>query len=135
MRPVALCRAILRNARGAATLEFALAIPVLATLMIGILQFGIVMHTSGALRHAMGEGLRYAKVNPGASAAQVEAETRNSLAGVDMSGLTQVAFTRGTQNGARFGRLTVTYRARPVVPFVPAQIITLNETRQAYLQN
>ena len=128
-------RRILKDERGATVLEFALALPVLATLMIGILQFGIVMHTSGGIRHAMGEGLRYAKVNPSATAAQVEQHARNALVGIDNGGLTAVSFTRGTQDGAEYGRLTISYRAEPVVPFIPDQVINLSRTKQVYLPN
>ncbi len=128
-------RTFARDEKGAAVVEFALAIPVLITLMVGILQFGIVLHTSGGLRHAVGEGLRFAKINPHATTAQVVAETRAHLDGIDPAGITAIDFQRGTSNGAQFGRLTINYQATPVIPFVPREVIALSETRQAYLQN
>jgi Flp pilus assembly protein TadG len=126
---------LLPDTRGATTLEFALALPLLATLMVGFLQFAIVMHTSGGIRHALGEGLRFAKVNPAATAQQVVDETRASLVAIDPAGIAGINFTRGVQNGGQFGRLTITYQARPVVPFIPDRVITLSETKQIYLQS
>lgn len=126
---------ILRDIRGSAAVEFALAIPVLATLMIAVLQFGILMHTSGSIRHAAGEGLRFAKINPAATDAQIISRTREAMAGIDQSGITALNFQRGTTNGAQFGRLTITYNAQPIVPFIPAQAVVLSETKQVYLQN
>ena len=128
-------RKLARDDKGSTVVEFAFAIPVLITLMIGILQFGIVLQTSGGLRHAVGEGLRYAKINPHATTAQVVAETRANLDGIDPAGITAINFSRGTSNGAAYGRLTINYQAKPVIPFVPDKVIALSETRQAYLQN
>jgi Flp pilus assembly protein TadG len=125
---------LLRDRRGNSSVEFALAIPVLTTLMIGILQFGIVLHVNGELRYAVGEGLRFAKIYPQATDAQVIAKTRDALVNIDQAGITGVQFQRGTVNGARYGRITVNYQAQPIVPFIPSRIIALSETAQAYLQ-
>jgi Flp pilus assembly protein TadG len=119
--------------RGAAAVEFALAVPVLVTLMIGILQFGIVLHASGAVRHAVGEGIRHAKVYADATEAQVYQKIRDSMAGVNPAGITSLEFDRGTANGADFGRVTMQYKLQPVIPFAAIPPITFNETRTAYL--
>ena len=126
---------LLRDESGATIVEFAFAVPVLITLMIGILQFGIVMHTSGGLRHAVGEGLRFAKINPHATVEQIKTRTMSSLDGIDPNGVQGIEFTTGKSNGADYGRLTIKYQATPVVPFIPDRVIALKETRQAYLQN
>lgn len=119
--------------QGATVVEFAVALPVLVVLMIGILQYGIVLHTSGGLRNALGEGIRHAKVFPNATEASVLQKTRDALVGINPGGITALTFERGVSNGAAFGRLTVSYQAKPVIPFVPVQVITLTETKTAYL--
>lgn len=128
-------RRLLADNKGVTTLELALALPLLATLMVGILQAGMLMHTNGSMRHAIGEGLRFAKVNPAATATQVETFARNSFTGVDTSGLTAVNYARGVNNGAAFGELTITYQAQPVIPFIPSRLVTMSETKQVYFQN
>ncbi len=68
---------------GAVAIEMAFALPVLVTLMIGILQFGLILQASGAMRHGIGEGLRFAKVNAVADPSdpvQVAAHNRNDSA-------------------------------------------------------
>lgn len=119
--------------RGATIVEFALALPVLVTLMVGILQYGIILHASGGLRNALGEGIRHAKVYPGASQASVLQTTRDAMVGIDPGGITALTFERGVSNGAAFGRLSITYQAEAVVPFVPVQAITLTQAKTAYL--
>lgn len=124
---------IAADQRGAAVVEFALAAPVLITLMIAILQFGIVLHASGGVRHAVGEGIRHAKVYPEATEAEIHEKVRDSMAGVNTAGITSLAFERGNANGADFGRVTMRYELQPVIPFAAIPPIILDETRTAYL--
>lgn len=134
--PAIILRRLRRDRRGSLGFEFAIALPILVTLMLGILQFGMVLHTSGAMRNAMGEGLRLAKVYPTATAADVYAETRDELVGVAHDGITKLQFTRGTAaNGAQYGRLVMQYQMTPLLPFAPIPPITLEETKQIYLQS
>lgn len=118
---------------GAVVIEMAFALPVVIALMIGILQFALVLQASGAMRHGIGEGLRFAKVNASATPAQVEAEARANMAGVKLSGIQSLTFQRGTASGAAFGRIAMQYELTPLIPFAPLPAIQLNETRTAYL--
>ncbi len=129
-------RSISRDDKGSLGFEFAIAMPVLVTLMLGILQFAMVLHASGAMRNAMGEGLRLAKVDTDATAAEVYTETRDEFVGVAHSGIKTLTFTRGTAaNGADYGRLVMEYELQPVLPFAPIPAIRLSETKQVYLQS
>lgn len=133
-RAISFIRRLAREESASFGFEFAIALPVLVTLMLGILQFGMALHTAGAMRNAMSEGLRLAKVNPTATADQVYAETRDELVGVDQDGITSLVFTRGTSNGAQYGRLVMQYQMEFLLPFAPIPPITLQETKQIYLQ-
>ena len=64
----------LSDKRGAVIIETAFALPVLILLMIGMLQFGLVLQASGAMRNAIGQGIRFAKVNPNATETEVLAD-------------------------------------------------------------
>jgi Flp pilus assembly protein TadG len=55
--------------RGQALVEFALVLPILATLILGIVQFGIVLHDYLALADAVRTGARQAAVTHDAGAA------------------------------------------------------------------
>lgn len=122
-----------RDERGSSIVEFALSLPILAMLMMAILQFSLVLHASGNLRHALGEGIRHAKINPHLTDAQVTDYTRDRLNAMDHSGIASLTFSRGTQNGASFGTLSITYEMTPMIPFMPIEVISLSETKRAYL--
>lgn len=124
---------VLRDSRGGTAVEFAFALPVLVMVMIGILQFAIVMHASGAMRHVVGEGIRYAKVYPNATTEQVLTEARDSFAGIEAANVTELSFERGSSNGASFARMTMRYQLQPVIPFAPLPAILLSQTKTAYL--
>lgn len=124
-----------RDDRGSLGFEFALAMPILVTLMLGILQFGMALHASGAMRNAMGEGLRLYKVDRSVTATEVYAETKDELVGVDQKGIQSLVFTSGTAaNGASYGKLVMKYTLEPLLPFAPVPDIELVEEKYVYLQ-
>jgi len=135
IRSAKFLRRLKSDQTGALGFEFAIAMPVLVTIMLGILQFAMVLHASGAMRNAMGEGLRLAKVNPDATATEVTDETKDEFVGVAHSGIQSLVFTRGTAaNGADYGRLVMQYELTPLLPFAPIPPIVINEEKQIYLQ-
>ena len=124
----------LRNdSRGAVAVEMALTLPIIITLMIGILQFALILQAGGALRHGIGEGLRMAKVNPAVTEAQIRDEVRANLRGIDSRNIQGIDFVTGTTNGANWGRVDVVYQLQPIIPFAPLPSFQLNESRTVYL--
>jgi Flp pilus assembly protein TadG len=126
-------RRLISDARGAAVIEFAFALPILVVLMIGVLQFGMVLHASGGVRHAIGEGVRYAKVHPDATDPEILDVTRAGLAGIDAGSVQALNIQRGQSDGADYGRITMRYRIAPVIPFAPIPPIVIEEARTVYL--
>ena len=53
-------RSIIRDQRGAAVIEMAIALPVLIVISDGIFQIGIAFQASAGMQHALGEGARLA---------------------------------------------------------------------------
>lgn len=53
---------IARDDRGAAAVEFALAIPVLVMMIWGIFQISIVLQARAGIEQALGQGARYATI-------------------------------------------------------------------------
>lgn len=125
---------LLKDIRGAAVIEFAFALPTIAIIMMGILQMGLVLHASGGMRYALAEGIRFARVNPQATSAQVEGRARAALLGIDRNGITSLTFVRGTSSGgASFGRMAMRYEIAVAIPFVSLPPFVLNETKTTYL--
>lgn len=126
-------RRLLRSREGSSTVDFAFAMPVLVTLMLGTVQMGVSMHASGALRHAAGEGVRLAKVDPTATETEVLDRVRSELVTMDPDNITKLTFQRGTTDGADYGRVTVEYKVEALIPLLPVPPITLSETKQVWL--
>lgn len=126
-------RRLLRDQHGSMGLEFGIALPILVAMIIGVLQFGLVLNANGAMRNAMGEGLRLAKVNPAASESAVLSRTRNALIGVDHTGIQALTFDRGTSNNVDTGTMTMTIRLTPIIPFAAIPPIVLTQTKTVYL--
>ena len=121
------------DSRGSIGLEFGLAIPILIALIIGVLQFGIVLNANGAMRHAMGEGLRLAKVDRDATDTAVTDRVRAQLVGVDPAVIQTLTFARATSNNIDRGTITMSIRLTPIIPFAAIPPITLTETKTIYL--
>ncbi|RJP33486.1 MAG: pilus assembly protein [Candidatus Omnitrophota bacterium] len=74
----------IRNERGAATLEFAMVLPILLAFLFGIIEFGRIMTVSNLLTSSAREGARVAAL-PGATNAVVLAKISEELAHAGLS--------------------------------------------------
>ncbi len=125
---------LLKDTRGAAVIEFAFALPVIAIIMVGILQMGLVLHASAGIQHAVSEGIRFARVNPEASDAEVEQHAREALVGIDREGVTLLTFARETSEAEiTSGTIEMEYEIAPVIPFVPLPPFVVSQTETSYL--
>lgn len=122
------------DSRGTAMLEFAFALPLLVSLMMALLQLAMVLHASGGMRHAVGEGVRFARVHRDATAEEVIARIEKNYSGIERARVRSLAFQRGmTAAGEEFARASMLYEAELVIPFIPRSLVTLSETRLVYL--
>jgi Flp pilus assembly protein TadG len=102
-----------RREGGQATVEVALLLPLVATMLLAVVQVGLVVRDQVLVVHAAREGARAAAVDPTPEAAREGAEAAARLdprrLRVDLSGDTDLG-----------GRLTVTvtYRSPTTVPLV-----------------
>jgi len=124
---------LLRDRSGSVAVDFAFAFPVLLTLMLGTIQLGVYLQASGTLRHALGEGIRYAKVYPDATSTEVLDEVRSEMPAMNTSNISRLQFIRGTSNGAEYGRISIAYKLEPLIPLMPVPAITITETKTAYI--
>ncbi len=75
-----------RNQRGAVAVEFALIVPVLLLLVLGILEFGFGYHAWDATQNAAREGARLGAVSPDRD--EIIARVRGTTSFLDQSKLT-----------------------------------------------
>src|SRR5687767_3574299 len=101
-----------RHERGQAVVEFALIVPLLALLTMGVVDFGRIFYSYETLANAAREGARYCALHPGnASGTQsrVNGEVDGTVASVTATGCT---------NQPRGQPVTVTVTA-PFAPVTP----------------
>lgn len=96
--------------RGASALEFAIVVPILLTLLLGMIEFGFVFQAQLALTHAAREGARLASVN------KFDSSTVASRAYPLTAGLSVSSADLGTAV-----RVTVTYPYKAqILPWLPS---------------
>jgi Flp pilus assembly protein TadG len=125
-----------RDERGSAIVEFAFALPIMVTLMIGILQSSLMLYAKSGMRHGIGEGLRLAKVQrtTQASAVVVTNKVRAAAYGVKASNIKTLTYQRVTNaRGEDVLTIAMTYQPSSFIPFVRRLPITLSESRTVYL--
>ena len=106
-------RARARGARGQATVELALLLPLLVLLLLVILQIGLLGRDVLLVTHASREAARAAAVDPDPGAAAAAARAAGGLDPDRMA--VQVTGRRGA--GSRV-QVTVSYRAATDVPLI-----------------
>lgn len=89
-----------QRSRGAVLVEFALVLPVLLLLLLGIIEFGMLMMHQLTLMQAAREGVRLAAVR--APVASVTQRILNSSTSLPNQGEMVVALTYSTDNGVTF---------------------------------
>lgn len=141
----------IRDQRGAAVIEIAIALPVLVLFLWGIFQLGIAFQAIAGMQHALGEGARLATVckNPTAdgvcdTATDLEIETRvnEQLFGTGL-GEFDVAVTRVPDDPstpavneaatADYLTLTTTFAMTPNFLLFDGPVVNLTRTKKVYI--
>lgn len=123
---------LIRNQRGAAAIEFALALPPFIMLLMGALQLGIIACARTGLQHAVDEGARYADIYPTPTDAQIIAKVNGREFGLDPAYTNDPTIVHGTQYGVPYTEITMSY-SRPlnfIVYQTPA--LSISYTRRSY---
>jgi len=95
---------------GSAVVEFVVVVPMLALLVLGVVQVGLALHVRSTIASAAAEGARVAAVSGGDTVAG-ELRARAALAGSLADGVVErVVVTRSTSGGV--ATLDVLVRAR-----------------------
>ena len=99
--------------RGQAALELALALPLLAVLLLAVIQVALVVRDQVLVVHAAREAARAAAVDP-----SPDAPRRAALAGAPLAPGRLQLHLSGARHQGRPVEVTVSYRAATVVPIV-----------------
>jgi len=122
-------RALRRDVRGAAAVEFALAVPILITFIYGIFQVGLLFQASAGMQHALGEGARFATLFPTPTNAQIKTRVEGKVFG-NSYGTFAVA---DPVDGANFKTLSVTYSMPMNFLFFPGPTVSMSHQKLVYV--
>lgn len=124
-------RKLRRSEEGASATEFALAFPVLVTMMWGIFQFGVLFGSDAGMQHALGEGARYATIWPSPTDAQIKQRMTDKLFKMGYGTFTISDPVRPLTGGTV--ALKITYTMTPNLLFFSLPTVTLTREKVAYL--
>ncbi|OAH63542.1 pilus assembly protein TadE [Dietzia cinnamea] len=107
--------------RGAAAVEFALVLPILLLLVLGIIEFGRAYHVQTTLSNAARDGVRVMALQDSSTAAIAAAET--SARPLDLSGarifVTPTTGCSSALTGAGLASVTIEYPFALISGFLP----------------
>jgi Flp pilus assembly protein TadG len=113
------------NERGAVAAEFALLLPVLLTILFGIIEFGMIMYGREVVTNAAREGTRAGIVQgpPKRTEGEIIAIATTYLTGTGVN-TADVTFSVAGEGLANPNTLTVTatYLYRFLIPYIPAVV-------------
>jgi Flp pilus assembly protein TadG len=123
-----------RDSRGATLVEFAILAPVFLGMIIAAAQLGLLFFANAGLRNAVSEGARLATLYPRPTNAQIEAKITQRRFGLEPAHVTGPTFVEGTDNGANYTEITMSYAAPVNFLFYRVTGFTLSQTRRVYTQ-
>ena len=106
-----------QTSRGSTLVATALAIPVLAGVVFGVLQMSFTFYIYGALNNAAREGARYASVHPTDVSGITSAVKTRTVVGDQTNLSVTVSYPDGTTSADSRVKVSVSY---PVPVFAPA---------------
>jgi Flp pilus assembly protein TadG len=130
-----------RNQRGAAAIEFAIALPVLLVMIYGIFQVGLVFQANAGMQHALGEGARYATLCVPTSSgcnqpsdSSIVTRMSGKLFGMNIGTFGTPTVTTPATTQCTFCKdLQVTYTVTPNYLFFNGRAVSLSRSKRVYL--
>lgn len=124
---------LLRQARGASAVEFALVAPMFMLILVGMAQLGIVFFANAGLHNALAEGARSATVYPRPDPGDVEDRINAGRFGLVPENLTINDFEYLESGGNTYADIAMNYTLS--LNFIVVEVpITLSQSRRVYLQ-
>lgn len=122
----------LRDESGAAAVEFALAVPVLITLIWGILQVSLLFQANAGMQQALGQAARYATIYPTPSTDDISDKITSAKFGVGNGTWdTPVIDTSHASDG--YYTISVSYDQPTDFLFFAGPNVTLSASKKVYL--
>jgi Flp pilus assembly protein TadG len=120
--------------RGAAAIEFAIAVPVLVTMIYGIFQVGLLYEANAGMQHALGEGARLASLYDRTTTSHVPTDAAiKARMTAQLFGRNDGTFTVADPvPDTGFTTLSISYTRQMSFLLVPGPSVTLNRSKKVY---
>jgi Flp pilus assembly protein TadG len=137
---MSLLKPLRSDQRGAAAIEFAIAVPILVLFIYGIFQVGLLFQANAGMQHALGEGARLATLcTPSgttcntASDTQIVSRMSDKVFGMNIGSFgTPTVTTPASSTCIRCKDLSVSYTVTPNFLFFNGPPITLTRSKRVY---
>ncbi len=126
---------LVRDTKGAAVIEMALAIPILLQLLWIIFQGGLIFRAMSGIQHGLGEGARYATLFPQPTNTQIRTRISDAVYGIGPGSFTIANPVAGTADGANYLDLTVSYTQETNLLIVPGPTITVSRSKRVWVSS
>jgi hypothetical protein len=124
-------RTLRRDESGAASMEMAFAVPVLAVFLWGIFQVGVAFQAVAGMQHALGQGARLATIYPTPSNTAIKARINESVFGVGIGEFEEPAVTDGP-SGSNYKDLSVSFSMTTSFLLFEGPDIELTRSKRVY---
>jgi Flp pilus assembly protein TadG len=126
---------IIRDTKGAAVIEMAIALPLLLELLWMVFQCGLIFRAMSGIQHGLGEGARYATLYPQPSNSQIQAKITQAVYGIGPGNFSIDAPMPGTADGANYLDLRVTYSQETNLLIIPGPTISVSRSKRVWVSN
>lgn len=120
--------------RGAAAVEFAIAVPVLILMIYGIFQVGLLYEANAGMQHALGEGARLATLYDRTTTNHVPTDVAiKAKMSTQLFGQNDGSFTVSDPvTSAGYKTLTISYTRQMSFLLAPGPNVTLTRSKRVY---
>jgi Flp pilus assembly protein TadG len=128
---------IARDERGASAIEFALAAPILVTMIYGIFTLGQLFEADAGMQHGLGEGARYATLCLSPTAAGVctvptDTQITNKVTSKLYGPASNLTPTITTDTTAKTKTISLTYTTTPSFLFFNGPVVSMTRSKVVY---
>lgn len=124
---------LLQNKSGASAIEFALVVPFLVCLLVGMAQMGRLYLAHAGLRNLVADSARFAGISPRPSDTAIKERLRSGGFGLDQAHLAEPIVTYGAEGGANWAMIDMRYSIQLDFVFWRPAPMQLVEQRRVFI--
>jgi Flp pilus assembly protein TadG len=122
-----------RDKRGASAIEFALVVPFLVLIIVGVAQMGRIYLANAGLRNLVADSARFASISPRPDDEGIKTRLRSGGFGLEPASLSEPVVTYGADGAANWAQINMTYTVQLDFVFWRPAPIRLVEQRKVYI--